>query len=99
MFGHGVLSYIKSHTVLRSILAIVLTSSDAQTDIVKSYHLLASCYLEKPGTLNEFEMLIKSFNRFWLTHVKLPGHARPRLAEQQATVDGSRSFVVADELL
>jgi hypothetical protein len=66
---------------------------------VKSYHLHASCYLKKPGTLNEFETLIKSFNRFWLTHVKLPGHARPRLAEQQATVDGRSSFVVADELL
>jgi chemotaxis family two-component system response regulator Rcp1 len=79
MYGHGVLSYIKSHTVLRSIPAIVLTSSDAQADIVKSYHLHASCYLKKPGTLNEFEMLIKSFNRFLADPRQVAGTRAPSL--------------------
>jgi chemotaxis family two-component system response regulator Rcp1 len=85
MYGHGVLAYIKSHTVLRSIPVIVLTTSDAQADVVKSYHLHASCYLKKPGTFNEFEMLMKSFNNFWLKNVRLPGKSRPQVEEPQST--------------
>jgi two-component system, chemotaxis family, response regulator Rcp1 len=98
MYGHGVLAYIKSHSVLRSIPVIVLTSSDGQADIVKSYHLQASCYLKKPGTLNEFERLIKSFNSFWLTHVTLPGNSSRRVAGQQATANTKRSISLGDKL-
>ena len=89
MFGRGVLAYIKSHSVLKSIPVVVLTSSEADT--VKSYHLQASCYLKKPGPLNEFEMLIRSFNNFWLTSVRLPGRSRPAVAEPQATASGQKS--------
>jgi two-component system, chemotaxis family, response regulator Rcp1 len=98
MYGHGVLAYIKSHSVLRSIPVVVLTSSDAQADIVKSYHLQASCYLKKPGTLNEFERLIKSFSRFWLTHVTLPGNSWRRLADQQATPNSGGALSLGEKL-
>lgn len=70
--GREVLAHIKSDAHLRSIPIIVLTTSDAQVDIVKSYQLQANCYLSKPGQLNEFELLVKSMSDFWLNKVKLP---------------------------
>jgi hypothetical protein len=42
-----------------------------ETDIVKSYHLHANCYLRKPVQLDKFETLVKSINDSWLTTVKL----------------------------
>jgi two-component system, chemotaxis family, response regulator Rcp1 len=70
--GREVLAHIKSDASLRSIPIIVLTTSDAEVDIVKSYQLQANCYLSKPGQLNEFELLVKSMSDFWLNKVKLP---------------------------
>jgi chemotaxis family two-component system response regulator Rcp1 len=70
--GREVLALIKADGDLRAVPIIVLTTSDADADIVKSYQLQANCYLSKPGTLNEFENLVKSLNDFWLTRVKLP---------------------------
>jgi two-component system, chemotaxis family, response regulator Rcp1 len=52
----------------------VLTSSEAESDVVSSYQLLANSYLRKPDNLSEFEALVKSLNDFWLTRVKLPKH-------------------------
>jgi chemotaxis family two-component system response regulator Rcp1 len=49
-----------------------LTSSEAESDVLKSYQLMANSYLKKTGDLSEFEMLVKSLNDFWLTRVKLP---------------------------
>jgi DNA-binding NarL/FixJ family response regulator len=51
---------------------VILTTSDAEADIVKSYELQANCYLSKPVQLDAFEALVKSINDFWLTKVKLP---------------------------
>jgi chemotaxis family two-component system response regulator Rcp1 len=70
--GREVLAHIKSDASLRSIPIIVVTTSDAEVDIVKSYQLQANCYLSKPGQLNEFELLVKSMSDFWLNKVKLP---------------------------
>jgi chemotaxis family two-component system response regulator Rcp1 len=70
--GREVLAHIKSDVGLRSIPIIVLTTSDAEVDIVKSYQLQANCYLSKPGQLNEFELLVKSMSDFWLNKAKLP---------------------------
>jgi two-component system, chemotaxis family, response regulator Rcp1 len=70
--GREVLAHIKSDAGLRTIPIIVLTTSDAEVDIVKSYQLQANCYLSKPGQLNEFELLMKSVSDFWLNKVKLP---------------------------
>jgi two-component system, chemotaxis family, response regulator Rcp1 len=70
--GREVLAHIKSDASLKTIPIIVLATSDAEVDIVKSYQLQANCYLSKPGQLNEFEMLVSSISNFWLTKVKLP---------------------------
>ena len=57
---------------LKTIPTVILTSSEAEVDIVKSYQLHANCYLSKPVQLDAFESLVKSINDFWLTKVKLP---------------------------
>ena len=59
-------------TSLKTIPTVILTTSDAEADIVKSYQLQANCYLTKPVQLDAFESLVKSINDFWLTKVKLP---------------------------
>jgi chemotaxis family two-component system response regulator Rcp1 len=72
MDGREVLSHIKADDNLKTIPTIILTTSDAEADIVRSYELQANCYLTKPGQLEGFENLVKSINDFWLTKVKLP---------------------------
>ena len=72
MDGRQVLASIKHDESLRTIPIVILTTSDAEADIVKSYQLQANCYLSKPVQLDEFESLVKSINDFWLTKVKLP---------------------------
>ena len=55
-----------------SIPVVVLTTSEAEEDVLRSYELQANCYLTKPVQLDAFENLVKSINDFWLTKVKLP---------------------------
>ena len=72
MDGREVLAHIKEDNDLKSIPIVVLTTSESEADIVKSYQLQANCYLSKPVQLEEFESLVRSINDFWLTKVKLP---------------------------
>jgi chemotaxis family two-component system response regulator Rcp1 len=72
MDGREVLAHIKEDDSLKLIPTVILTTSDAEADIVKSYQLQANCYLNKPVQLDAFENLVKSINDFWLTKVKLP---------------------------
>jgi chemotaxis family two-component system response regulator Rcp1 len=72
MDGREVLAQIKQDEDLRTIPTVILTTSDAEVDIAKSYQLQANCYLNKPVQLDAFESLVKSINDFWLTEVKLP---------------------------
>lgn len=72
MDGREVLAHIKEDGSLKTIPTVILTTSDAEADIVKSYQLQANCYLTKPVQLDAFETLVKSINDFWLTKVKLP---------------------------
>jgi len=72
MDGREVLANIKEDPVLKTIPTVILTTSDAEADIVKSYQLQANCYLSKPVQLDAFESLVGSINDFWLTKVKLP---------------------------
>jgi two-component system, chemotaxis family, response regulator Rcp1 len=72
MDGREVLAHIKDDDSLKLIPTVILTTSDSQADIVKSYQLQANCYLTKPVQLEAFEALVKSINDFWLTKVKLP---------------------------
>ncbi len=72
MDGREVLAHIKEDENLKTIPTVILTTSEAEADIVKSYELQANCYLSKPVQLDAFESLVKSINDFWLTRVKLP---------------------------
>jgi chemotaxis family two-component system response regulator Rcp1 len=76
MDGREVLALIKEDDQLRTIPTIILTTSAAEADIMKSYELRANCYLTKPVQLDAFEAVVKSINEFWLTRVKLP-HQSP----------------------
>lgn len=72
MDGREVLAHIKEDASLKTIPIVILTTSEAEVDIVKSYQLQVNCYLSKPVQLEHFERLVKSINHFWLTEVKLP---------------------------
>ena len=75
MDGREVLAYIKTDEYLKTIPVVILTTSEFEGDITKSYQLAANCYLNKPVELEEFEILIKSINDFWLSQVRLPREA------------------------
>ncbi len=79
MDGREVLALIKADESLKTIPTVILTTSDAEADIVRSYQLQANCYLSKPVQLDAFESLVKSINEFWLTKVKLPQRRRVSL--------------------
>jgi chemotaxis family two-component system response regulator Rcp1 len=72
MDGREVLAQIKKDDKLKTIPIAILTTSESETDIAKSYQLHANCYLCKPVQLSAFENLVKSINDFWLTKAKLP---------------------------
>src|ERR1700677_141328 len=72
MDGRQVLAHIKEDASLKLIPTVILTTSEAESDIVMSYQLQANCYLSKPVQLDAFETLVKNINDFWLTMVKLP---------------------------
>jgi two-component system, chemotaxis family, response regulator Rcp1 len=77
MDGREVLARIKEDEGLKSIPTIILTTSDAEADIVKSYELQANSYISKPVELDAFEELVKSINDYWLVKAKLPPQAQP----------------------
>ena len=72
MDGREVLAHIKADDLLKNTPTVVLTTSDAEADVMKSYQLQANCYLTKPARFDEFANLMKSVNDFWLTKVQLP---------------------------
>jgi len=72
MDGREVLARIKSDVGLRTIPTIILSTSEAETDIEKSYQLQANCYLSKPVLFEAFDGLVKNINTFWLTDATLP---------------------------
>lgn len=70
--GQDVLERLKGDPELRSIPVIVLTSSRADEDIVRSYERHANAYLTKPVDPDEFIETIRAFEHFWFTVVRLP---------------------------
>ena len=76
--GREVLALIKQDDSLKMIPTVILTTSEAEADIVKSYQLQANCYLSKPVQLDAFEALVKSINDFWITKARLPQKTRSR---------------------
>jgi CheY-like chemotaxis protein len=70
--GREVLEEIKADPNLRRIPVVVLTTSEAEKDIVNSYELHANAYITKPVELDRFIDIVQSIENFWLTIVKLP---------------------------
>jgi two-component system, chemotaxis family, response regulator Rcp1 len=77
MDGREVLAAIKSDAELKRIPVVILTVSNDEIDIFKTYNLHANCYITKPLDLDQFIQVVKSIEDFWLTIVKLPnGHGQ-----------------------
>lgn len=72
MDGRQVLEKVKSDPNLKRIPIIVLTTSDADQDIMKSYNLHVNCYLNKPVDFDQFFDIIQKIEDFWLTTAVLP---------------------------
>jgi CheY-like chemotaxis protein len=70
--GREVLAELKTLPRLKNIPVVVLTTSDAEQDIVMSYNLHANCYITKPVDLDKFIDIIRGIENFWLSIVKLP---------------------------
>jgi two-component system, chemotaxis family, response regulator Rcp1 len=70
--GREVLAAVKNDPDLMRIPIVVLTTSKAEEDVLKSYELHANCYITKPVDLEQFIRVVKSIDDFWLTVVRLP---------------------------
>ncbi|MCC5845483.1 MAG: response regulator [Verrucomicrobia bacterium] len=70
--GQEVLKEIKADDSLKIIPVVVLTTSEAEEDVMQSYSLHANCFVSKPLGLGEFQKVVKSIEQFWFTIVKLP---------------------------
>ncbi len=70
--GRAVLAEIKADESLRRIPVVILTTSQAEEDILKTYNLHANCFVTKPVDLEQFIKVVRSIEDFWLTVVKLP---------------------------
>lgn len=74
--GREVLAEIKADAELRRIPVVILTTSTAEQDILKTYDLHANCYITKPVDLDQFIHVVQTIESFWLTVVKLPPNDR-----------------------
>lgn len=72
MDGREVLAQIKDDEELKRIPVVILTTSKAEEDVMRSYNLHANCYITKPVDLDQFLDVVKAIEGFWMTIVKLP---------------------------
>jgi chemotaxis family two-component system response regulator Rcp1 len=72
--GREVLAEIKANPDLRSIPVIILSSSEAEEDVLKAYGLHANGYIVKPVDLDQFFRVVKQIKDFWMSIVVLPHH-------------------------
>lgn len=72
MDGREVLAELKTDPALKHIPVVVLTTSQAEEDILKSYDLHANCFISKPVDFGEFVRVVKSIENFWFSIVRLP---------------------------
>jgi two-component system response regulator len=70
--GREVLAEVKMDSRLKCIPVVILTSSQAEQDIVMTYNLHANCYIKKPVDFDQFIDVVKSIEDFWFNVVKLP---------------------------
>jgi len=74
--GREVLAQIKEDPDLKSIPVVILTTSKAEEDILKTYKLHANCYITKPVDLEQFVTVVNYIEDFWLAIVKLPSNRK-----------------------
>ena len=74
MDGREVLEAIKADVALRGIPVVVMTSSLAEEDIVRSYDSHANCYITKPIDIDGFKRAVEAIDQFWFSIVRLPGN-------------------------
>ncbi|OZI06291.1 two-component system response regulator [Siphonobacter sp. BAB-5385] len=72
MDGRQALEQIKSNPDLRSIPVVILTTSHAEEDIIRSYNLGVNCFINKPVTFKDFIEVTQSLGRYWFEVVQLP---------------------------
>ncbi|MEZ4233997.1 MAG: response regulator [Polyangiaceae bacterium] len=70
--GSEVLAEMAKSEELRMIPTVVLTSSDAERDVVQSYRLGANCYVRKPGDLRSYQAAVREIEQFWFSSASLP---------------------------
>jgi len=70
--GREVLAEIKSDSTLQQIPVVILTTSESDDDILKTYSLHANCFITKPVDMQEFVKVVEAVEKFWLAIVKLP---------------------------
>jgi len=70
--GREVLREIKDDDALKCIPVVILTTSNAEEDLIETYKMNANCYITKPVDLDQFINVVKSIENFWLSIVKLP---------------------------
>lgn len=70
--GREVLEIIKSDRKLKCIPVIILTTSDSEKDMLRTYNSHANCYIKKPVDLEQFQQAIYQMTDFWFTLVKIP---------------------------
>jgi CheY-like chemotaxis protein len=75
--GREALQELKSDARFRAIRVIVLTTSKAEEDIVRSYNLSAASYITKPVTFEALVEVVKTFGKYWLEIVELPENGEP----------------------
>ncbi len=85
MDGREVLRELKNDDRLCTIPVIVMTTSDSEQDVLRSYQLGANCYITKPVDLNQFVRVVNTIEDFWLAVVKLPSRPRPLSEESCRT--------------
>ncbi len=70
--GREVLAAIKSDSGLKIIPVVILTTSQAEEDVLRAYNLNANCYVTKPVDFHQFTRIVQTLEQFWLTVVTLP---------------------------
>lgn len=83
--GREVLAEIKADPGLKKIPVIILTTSQAEEDILRAYNLAANCYITKPVDLDQFTKVVQAIEEFWFTVVKLP----PKVSLRKDASDAS----------
>jgi len=72
--GREVLAAMKNDDALKAIPVVILTTSQAEEDVIRAYNLNANCYVTKPVDFEQFTRIVQAIEQFWLTIVTLPPH-------------------------